>query len=181
MHTAATPSALRRARRRGFTLIELLVVLVVISVLAIVALPSFMDQWRKGRRAEAVTELYRASQAEERHRASNNAYSSNLGTLGAAPLNLVQSVAAVTTYTMTSGLYTISVDNTLTTASRYVFTATAAGSMTNDTNCRRLVLDMGDPGPVATPNPPGTIFYRSFNSGGTENLGAANNRCWNRG
>lgn len=162
----------QQKRARGFTLMELLVVLVIVGVLGAIALPSFMNQIRKSRRAEAITEVYRVSQAEERFRASNPAYSSNLGTAPAASaLSLFPSTVAITTYNMASGYYSISIGNT--SGVRYVITATAMGAMTSDTNCATLIMDMNG----------GVITYTSTTAGGATNAAqsAVNLGCWNRG
>jgi type IV pilus assembly protein PilE len=175
METPSRPTTIAQApghqRRRGFTLIELMIALVIVAVLAVVALPSFMTQMRKARRAEAITELYRVSQAQERARAVNPTYSSNLGS-GAAntiPLNLV-ATANATSYNMANGYYSVAVTTANTSASRYTLVATATGSMLSDTACRRLEFDMSA----------GVITYRSYTSAPVENTGTANLRCWNR-
>lgn len=160
-----------RRKRRGFTLIELAVVVVIVGILAVLAMPSFMGQIRKSRRAEAITEIYRASQAEEAFRASNPAYSGNLGTLPAASaLRLFPSTVAINTYNMANGYYAIAVANT--SGVRYTITATAINTMTNDV-CRTLVMDMTN----------GVIAYTSTNVAGQTNTAQsqANLRCWNRG
>lgn len=156
----------------GFTLLELLVVLVIVGVLAAVAFPSFMSQVRKSRRAEAITEVHRVAQAEERWRATNTTYNNNLGTQPLnAGLNLFTSTGAITTYNMANGYYTISIANT--SAVRYTVTATATGSMTGDTNCRTLIMDVDS----------GNIVYTSTNAAAQTNTAqsAANLGCWNRG
>jgi type IV pilus assembly protein PilE len=59
---------------RGFTLIELMITLAIVAILAAIALPSYQDQVRKTRRAEAQTQLLTAMQAEERFYTENNTY-----------------------------------------------------------------------------------------------------------
>ena len=61
-------------RQGGFTLIELMIVLVIVGILAAVALPSFRDQIRKSRRADAIAELGRLQLAQERWRADRASY-----------------------------------------------------------------------------------------------------------
>lgn len=142
-----------RVGRRGFTLIELLVVLVIVGVLVAIALPSFISQIRKSRRADAITEIYRVSQTQERWRASNTTYND------------------IAAYNMPSGYYSISITNT--SAVRYTITATAINGMAGDTNCRTLIMDMNS----------GVLAYTSTNAGGQPQAAqsAANLRCWNRG
>lgn len=55
-------------REHGFTLIELMVVVAIVAILAAIALPSFADQMRKSRRAEAVSSLQDAQLRLERWR-----------------------------------------------------------------------------------------------------------------
>jgi type IV pilus assembly protein PilE len=174
MHPPALCGNARPKRARGFTLIELMVTVLIVGILGAVALPSFMNQIRKSRRAEAITEVYRVSQAEERFRASNTAYSSNLGTQPTtSALGLFPSTGAITTYNMASGYYSIGIGISSTSAVRYVITATTTGSMTSDTNCRTLVMDMNN----------GVIAYTSTTTGGATNAAQsqANLSCWNRG
>lgn len=168
MHATLTPSAAApiRARSCGFTLIELLIVVVVVAILAAIALPSFISQVRKGRRADAITELFRATQAQERLRASSTVYSANVGTTGPAPLGLAPG-GQNTAYNMPSGYYSVTASNAG--VSTYTLVATAIGSMASDTSCLTMTLTMAQ----------GTITYSSTNSGGP-NAAAANNRCWNR-
>ena len=61
-------------RQKGFTLIELMIVVGVIAILAAIAVPNFLEQSRKGRRAEAVRAVGDLQLALERWRAENPTY-----------------------------------------------------------------------------------------------------------
>ncbi|MBA3486600.1 MAG: prepilin-type N-terminal cleavage/methylation domain-containing protein [Lysobacter sp.] len=63
-----------RKHSSGFTLIELIVVMAIVAILAAIALPSFADQMRKSRRAEAVTAIQDAQLRLERWRVDHNSY-----------------------------------------------------------------------------------------------------------
>jgi type IV pilus assembly protein PilE len=61
-------------KQRGFTLIEIMVVVMVMAVLASIALPSYQEQVRKGRRADALAAMNETAQALERFYTLNNTY-----------------------------------------------------------------------------------------------------------
>lgn len=61
-------------RMRGFSLIELMVVVAIVAILAAIAYPSYQDQVRKSRRAEATGTLSQAAQGLERCYTRFNAY-----------------------------------------------------------------------------------------------------------
>lgn len=63
-----------RNRTSGFTLIELMVVVAIVAILAAIALPSFADQMRKSRRAEAVTALQDAQLRLEKWRVDHSSF-----------------------------------------------------------------------------------------------------------
>lgn len=71
--------------RRGFTLIEIMIVVAIIAILAAIALPSFLNQIRKSRRADAQSTIQQIALREERYRADNPSYSSNWTDLGGDP------------------------------------------------------------------------------------------------
>src|SRR5690606_29186215 len=62
------------AHARGFTLIELMIVVAVVAILAAVAYPSYNDQVRKSRRAQAKADLVEYAQMAERSHTTNNTY-----------------------------------------------------------------------------------------------------------
>lgn len=65
----------RNARNAaGFTLIELMIVVAIVAIIAAIAYPSFADQVRKSRRAQAKADLLEVAQLAERHRTIANTY-----------------------------------------------------------------------------------------------------------
>jgi len=129
---AAPLFASSRGFARGFTLIEMMVVVAIVGILAAVAYPSYMNQARKGRRSDAVDAASRVMQAQERWRANNATYSTNLTTIGAPS-------------TSSSGYYTLSVATAAASAgSRYVLTAAAVTgtSQASDTGCTSMTVTM---------------------------------------
>lgn len=109
-------------RARGFTLIELMVVVAVVAILAAIAIPNFLEQSRKGRRAEAMSIVGEIQLRQERWRAENPAYATT-AQLGTIP---------------TSPHYTITTSGN--TATAYTVTATRTGKQAND-RCGNLVLN----------------------------------------
>ena len=67
---------------KGFTLIELMVTLAVFAILAAIAYPSYMNQIRKTRRADAQSLLMDAAQREMRYYTANNTYTADMTQLG---------------------------------------------------------------------------------------------------
>ncbi len=66
---------------KGFSLIELLVAVAIVGILAAIAYPSYVDQVRKSRRAEAQNLLMEIAQREERYYAQNATYTNDLTVL----------------------------------------------------------------------------------------------------
>ena len=140
---------------RGFTLIEVMIVVVVIALLATVALPAYLDQVRKSRRADAIARISQFQQAQERWR-SNNATYGTLANLG---------IGATTA----DGYYSLSMTASPT-ATTYQLLATATGAQASDTNCKFLALSMSGGNTTLLSGPDSSVG----------NTGSANNRCWNR-
>ena len=136
----------------GFTLIELMITVAIIAVLAMVAMPAYFDSVRKSRRADAVTSLNQIAQAQERWRANNPTYTTNLGSTG---LNVPNP---------SSGYYTLAVAvPTAASGTQYSATATAAGGQLTDTSCAPFTLAISG----------GQFTYTSTPSSST-------NQCWRR-
>ena len=116
-------------KQRGFTLIELMIVVGVIAILAAIAVPNYLEQSRKGRRAEAVRAIGEYQLLLERWRAENPTY-------GACPTGVTCSGTRPSLPTADN--YTITESNV--TASSYTITATRAGKMANDPKCGNFVM-----------------------------------------
>jgi len=61
-------------KTKGFTLIELMIVVAIIGILATIAYPSYQEQVKSSRRADAKGALAGLASAMERHSTANNTY-----------------------------------------------------------------------------------------------------------
>jgi type IV pilus assembly protein PilE len=59
---------------RGFTLIELMIVVAIVGILAMIAYPSYTEQVRKSRCADATSALLGLANALQRHQTDNGTY-----------------------------------------------------------------------------------------------------------
>lgn len=84
----------------GFSLIELMVAMAVIAILAAVALPSYQSSVRKARRSDAINTLLNIQLQQEKYRANNTSYSTDLTNFG---------FASATNATSPDGFYTINI------------------------------------------------------------------------
>lgn len=155
---------------RGFTLIELMIVIAVVGLLAGVALPSFLDSVRKGRRSEAVSEIAKVQQAEERWRSNNTTYNSADVSSAATGLGVVSGATAAVNYTTPGGYYSISINAAAATGTSYKILATALGSQASDSNCKYMQVEMSS----------GTLTYASGSTSSVANGAALNSACWKR-
>lgn len=118
----------------GFTLVELLIAVVILGVLLAVAFPSYQDNIRKGRRADAFAALAAVQHAQERHRANNASYAGNL--------NSTPNAATLPNISATSGNGHYNLELSDASATGYTATATAplTSSQYADTACRVLAV-----------------------------------------
>ena len=65
----------------GFTLLELLMVVIIIAILASLALPQYFKTAERSRIAEALTILSQLRQAEQRYKAENGVFTSDVTVL----------------------------------------------------------------------------------------------------
>lgn len=97
----------------GFTLIELMVVVAVVAILAAIAVPSYQEQVRKSRRAQAQADLVELAQRAERFHTVNNSYVDFWDSVpaahkrsprdgGTAFYNIEMSDATASTFTLTA-------------------------------------------------------------------------------
>lgn len=109
----------------GFTLIELMIVVAVIAILAAIAYPSYQEQVRKSRRAQAKADLVEYAQVAERYFTANNTYTGFTLPATKSP----REAAAPTFYTLNANVA----------ARTFTMTATAAGAQASD-RCGNLAI-----------------------------------------
>lgn len=167
--TRSFPLANRRRLHEslGFTLIELMITVVVVAILAAVAFPSFMDSIRKSRRSDAMTALSQLQLAQERFRANNSAFSSNLTASPTAVSPAPRGLGLSTT--SANGYYTVAI--AVADATSYEATATAVSgkSQAQDGSCAKLGVKVSN----------GNIEYAANTVGGALTYGPSNG-CWGR-
>ena len=165
-------------RNRGFTLIELMIVVAIIAIIAAVALPSYFDSIRKSRRADAISEIARVQQAQERWRANNVANNATL--TGAGGLGLQSATTSGSYYTLSLAVpatdaAAIAVAGA-TTGDSYSVIASVPGPTSSqwaDANCRVLKANIVK----------GEMTYLAGATASGLNDASTNitaRRCWNR-
>ncbi len=121
---------LRKARRSdegGFTLIELLVVIIIIGILAAIAIPTFLNQRKKGFVTAIKSDISSAQIAEETYATDNNgAYT--------ATLTFNQTPNVTVTPALITGGYTLTGSNSALSGCSIVFNSTT-GVSTSSSGC----------------------------------------------
>lgn len=117
---------------KGFTLIELMIVLAIIAILVSVAYPSYQEQVREARRADAKATLVELAQFMERNFTEANRYDQD-------------AAGAATTLPFTQApkdgntkYYDLALSNL--SATGFTLTATPKGAQTSDTKCKTFSL-----------------------------------------
>lgn len=180
MHQMGTPPLNKRKvvvrfGTRGFTLIELMIVVAIVAITAAVALPSYLGSIRKGRRADAIAEVSRVEQAQERWRANNPTYNNDVSSNATTGLRLASGTTAATTYNTPAGYYSVALSGNVATAYVVTLSAVAGTSQTRDTNCQcmRVSWALGNATYQAansTTGSCGTVTWTSANAAA----------CWRR-
>jgi len=115
----------------GFTLIELLVVIIIIGILAAIAIPTFLNQRKKGWDAAAKSALKNAATAQESYFTDNSSYATTVTLLASEGYNSSDKVTlAVTSSTGSSSYCMTAVHQSNLTATWYLSSTTGAPSKT---------------------------------------------------
>ena len=140
------------------TLIELCVVMPLLGLLLVLALPSWQQQVRRARRADAFAALAQIELAQSRWRSR---HAEHAGSLGADGLALPTRSPA--------GHYALALDAGIDDpASAFRATASALGDQAGDTDCRWLAIEYAA----------GALRPRSGPDARLDNDAARNRDCW---
>ena len=117
---------MKRQYQQGFTLLELMIVTAIIGILGGIAYPSYQGHIETSRRSDAKKTLLTVQLAEEKWRANNTSYTTDLTDLDISA-------------TSPDGYYDISV--TAADASTYTISADPKGLQVRDTDCDPITIN----------------------------------------
>ena len=133
--------------KKGFTLIELVIVMLIVAMLTTFALPQFLKQIQRSKRADAIASLSELAQHQETYFADNNQYSASLGGLNADKKGFpLKSGTYYSKQPHTTGNQVTENYYVVTTASSnirkdFLLTANANASQKDDEYCYRFTID----------------------------------------
>lgn len=120
----------------GFTLIELMITVAIVAILAAIAFPSYQDQVRKTRRADAAATLLENQQWMERNFTVSGRYDQKSDgtavTIAALPNQVSPKEGSSVFYNLSLPAVT---------SSTYTLQAAPANAQTSDTICANLSID----------------------------------------
>jgi type IV pilus assembly protein PilE len=136
----------------GFTLIELMVTIVVLAIIVGIAVPSYQQQVRKSRRADARNAVLDLAGREERFLSISNSYSQIPADVG----------YAIFPATVNNGYYQLNVTvpdpNQPGVTPSYIITATSFGPQVADTDCAQFTVNqLGQQAALTTGGAPNTV------------------------
>ncbi|MGB1090569.1 MAG: type IV pilin protein [Oceanobacter sp.] len=140
MSFATTQKPAEKTTQSGFSLVELMIAVTIIGILSAIAIPSYQSYIRRALRADAIDEIARILDAQERYYGDHVTYTADLSKLGL-------------TVSSGSGLYLIAKQDGLT-----VYEVSAAAcSSTTITQCVEITADA-----VGTQAPDGDLVANSY-------------------
>jgi type IV pilus assembly protein PilE len=119
----------------GFTLIELMIVVVIVAILAAIGIPSYADYVRRGKIAEATSNLSAMRVKLEQFFQDNRTYvgACTAGTLAPLPTGAEARYFAYTCPTLTATTYVVRADgNTSESMSGFVYSINQANTRTTN-------------------------------------------------
>jgi type IV pilus assembly protein PilE len=121
-------------RQRGFTLMELMVVVAIVGILAAIAYPSYQEQVRSTRRADAQAALVAFAAAMERHHTQQGTYEK--AATGGADTGIPATTVFVSEAPLDGATKTYNLTISAATRNTYTLLATPKGPQVGDGDLR---------------------------------------------